>query len=318
MSATSRRELILVCLVVAFLAIGVRGLYVPSFADRHVAVSEEKYGFDVGDPGPWFSAWSLGDGQAYVLIAIDPTGRKLAEEIPEAGYRYARAGYGWLGWGFSAGQSDLVPYSLALVGALSVMGALWIAIRVRPRLGPRAWLIVLNPAVFIGFAGDTSEPLAVFVLALVLATGSVFAAAALGVVRPTYAVALWTLWKHLLSALAAAVALAVYSLVMFGLDAMQPSGGRIGLPFGAYFDHPSIWGFGLGVAAVVTIAAGVKARDWAWVVAGLFIICFGDDVLLQPINAWRAAGFLPVLWAFGLNYVIPDRSSAFRPTAPAT
>ena len=36
--------------------------------------SELRYDFDVGEPGPWFSDWSLGDGQAYVMIALDPSG----------------------------------------------------------------------------------------------------------------------------------------------------------------------------------------------------------------------------------------------------
>jgi hypothetical protein len=44
---------------------------------------------------------------------------------------------------------------------------------------------------------------------------------------------------------------------------------------------------------------GVRQRDMAWVVGGFFVLCFGGDVTVNPANAWRAAGFLPVLWAFG-------------------
>lgn len=59
----------------------------------HVEVSEQKYEFEVGEPGKWFTAWSLGDGQAYAMIAADPSGELLATNISEAGYRFARAGF---------------------------------------------------------------------------------------------------------------------------------------------------------------------------------------------------------------------------------
>ena len=190
-----RLEIILVVAIVAVVAVYVRWAYIPSFSDRHVEISEEKYDFDVGEPGPWFSAWSLGDGQAYVLIALDPTGGKLAEEIPEAGYRFARAGYGWAGWAVSLGRADFVPYALALVGAVCLVGVLALAVRMRPVLGPRSWLMVLNPALFIGFAGDTSEPMGILFLAMALAWDSWVSAIFLGVTRPTFLVALWGRWK---------------------------------------------------------------------------------------------------------------------------
>lgn len=300
-----RLEVLLVVAVVVVLSVYVRWSYIPSSSDRHVAVSEAKYDFDVGEPGPWFSAWSLGDGQAYVLIALDPSGNKLAEEIPEAGYRFARAGYGWSGWAASLGRADLVPYSLALVGALCLAGVLAVAVRMRSVLGPRSWLMVLNPALFIGFAGDTSEPMGILFLAIAIAGGSWVATLLLGVSRPTFLVGLWERWRLLLLGGAAAAALALYSLVAFGFEALIPSGGRLSLPLLAYIDYPSSWGVLLAMAAIATLSIGVLRRDWSWILAGLFVLCFGSDVLRDPVNAWRAAGFLSVMWAFGPRWRLP-------------
>ncbi|HEY6635485.1 MAG TPA: hypothetical protein VI141_07715, partial [Acidimicrobiia bacterium] len=142
MSRPNRLEVLLVAVIVIVCAFYVRWSYIPSFSDRHVAASEARFDFDVGEPGPWLSAWSLGDGQAYVLIAIDPTGEKLAAEVPEAGYRFSRAAFGWLGWALSVGQDALIPYSLLIVGLLSVVGLLAAAASLRPSLGTRAWLIL--------------------------------------------------------------------------------------------------------------------------------------------------------------------------------
>jgi hypothetical protein len=297
-----RFEIVLVVLIVLTVALYVRWDFIPVFPDRHIAGFEETYGVDVGDPGRWFSAWALGDGQAYALVGIDPTGQTLAEGIREAGYRFARAGYGWATWVVSLGQPELVPYALAIVGAMSVAAVLGLAIRLRPSLGSRVWLVVFNPALFIGFAADTSEPMGILLLVLALAGGGWWSAVLLGVTRPTFLVAMWGRWKQIALGVGSAIALGVYSLLAFGTHAMLPSGGRLGIPLLAYFEHPSVWGMFLAAAAVLTVTFGVRSRDWSWVLAGVFVLCFGVDVLRDPVNAWRAAGFLSVLWAFGPGY----------------
>jgi hypothetical protein len=169
-------------------------------------------------------------------------------------------------------------------------------------------LIVLNPALYIGFAGDTSEPLGILLLVMGIATGSWLAGAVLGVTQPTFLVAAWGRWKVVLGGFVAAVLLALYGAIVFGPALMVPDGGRIAFPLVAYLDNPSPWGFLLAGLAAITIAVGVRARDWSWVIAGLFVLCFGNDVLRDPVNAWRVAGFLPVLWAFGTNYV-PEKGA---------
>lgn len=239
--------------------------------------------------------------QAYALIAIDPSGGLLADRIHEAGYRFARAGYGWAVWAVSLGRSHMVPYALAIVGALCVAGVIAMSFRLRPRLGPRSWLMVLNPALFIGFAADTSEPMGILFLAVALAGSGLWATGLLGVTRPTFLVALWGKWRQLAVGVAAAVALAVYGFVAFGAGAMVPSGGRLALPLHAYLEHPSVLGACLALVATGTVVVGCRDRDWSWILTGIFVLCFGLDVLRDPVNAWRAAGFLPVIWAFGTN-----------------
>jgi hypothetical protein len=302
-----RIEILLVAAIVLVTAVFVRWLYIPTWADRHVSIAEERYQFEVGDPGQWFSAWSLGDGATYVLIAIDPSGEQLAAEIPEAGYRFARAGYGWAAWLLSFGQQEGVPYSLALVGALSAVGTFAVAARMRPRLGPKVWLMVLNPALFIGVAGDTSESMGILLLALALASGSWATGLLLGVTRPTFLVALWGQWRLLIPGVVTAASLGVYSLIGFGAEAMVPAGGRLSYPFYGFFEYPSIWGMMLAGVAAITVVIGFSRRDLSWVAAGAFVICFGPDVLRDPVNAWRAAGLIPVLWAFGPNFEVAGR-----------
>jgi hypothetical protein len=294
-----RLEVALVAAIVFVAGLGLRWIAIPTWADRHVAVAEEKYDFEVGQPGPWFSAWSLGDGQAYALIALDPTGDQMAAGIREAGYRFARAGYGWAAWAVSLGNDVFVPYALAVVGAAALVGVFVVAVRMRNRLGPRSWLMLLNPALFIGFAADTSEPMGILLLGLAMATGSTLAAVLLGATRPTFLVGLWQHRRSFVLGVLAAVGITLYSLVAFGAEALVPAGGRLSLPFVGYVEHLSGWGVLLASLSLGTIVIGIRRRDWSWVVAGLFVLCFGPGVVRDPVNAWRAAGLLPVLWAFG-------------------
>ena len=78
----------------------------------------------------------------------------------------------------------------------------------------------------------------------------------------------------------------------------------------------TVAGWILAVIAVATLSFGIRDRDWAWVASGLLVLCLGSDVTADPVNAWRAAGMLPVLWAFGTNYRAADEPfSAETPTS---
>jgi hypothetical protein len=297
-----RFEIVVVSLIVLATAFYVRAEYVPPWAERNLELAEEKWDLPVSDVDPWFSAWTLGDGQAYAVIASDPLGLDFGDELRDPGYRYQRAGYSWLVWAASVGQAGLIPYAMAAVGGLAVIGTLILAISLRERLGSAAWYLVLNPALYVGFAGDTAEPLAILFLGLALATSNPWAGVALGVTRPDYLLALLGRWRTFGYGVAAAALVAGYSIIRFGLDTLFPEGARLfGLPMAGYLESSSLIGWGLALLAMITLAVGVRFRNWTWAVVGLYVLCFSYTVLLDPVNAWRAAGLMPVFWAFGVR-----------------
>ncbi len=250
--------------------------------------------------GAWFSAWTLGDGQAFAVIASDPLGLEFGDDLKDPGYRYQRAGYAWLVWVGSAGQPNLIPYAMAAVGGLAVIGTLILAISLRKRQGPAAWFLVLNPALYIGFAGDTAEPLAILLLGLALASSRPWAGAALGAVRPDYLLALLGRWKTFAYGVAATALVVGYATLRFGFGSLFPPGARLfGLPLAGYFESSTLAGWILAACAVATLVIGIRYRNWTWIVVGLYVLCFSYTVLFAPVNAWRAAGLMPVLWAFG-------------------
>lgn len=297
-----RLEVVLVSLIMIVGAFYARVEYIPPFAERHVELAEEKYDLDLADPNPWFSAWAIGDGQAFAVIAADPSGMKLSEEIKEPAYRFSRAGFGWLAAFLSLGQERWIPYGMALAGVVSLVGTTVLAVVFRPRVGPRVWLLLFNPAIYLGFAGDTAEPLALLFLAYALATGSRWASAAVGMTRPSFLVAMIGRWRQLAWGGAATALILSYALIRFGLDEFIPGGGRLDLPLRGYLEHPSVFGWAVAVMAAATVVVGIRRRDWGWVISGVFTLCLGTDVLANPVNAWRAAGMLPVLWALGPGY----------------
>ena len=309
-------ELTIVVGIVLLAAFYARSEYIPPWAERNLEIAEEKWELPVSDVGPWFSAWTLGDGQAFAVIAADPLGLRFGDDLRDPGYRYQRAGYSWLGWAASAGQAKFVPYGLAFVGAVAVIGTLLLSISLRARLGPSSWFLVVNPALYIGFAGDTAEPVAILFLALSLASNAAWAAIALGVTRPDFLLAMIGRWKPLLTGIAAAGIVALYSLWHFGLGTMLPKADLLGLPFGGYLEHPTIAGGVLALAATLTFLLGVRYRNWAWMVVGAYVVCFAAVVTADPVNAWRAAGLMPVLWAFGPE-VKRDQVSDPAAEAPA-
>ena len=309
MTVDRRLEYALVVLIVVVGAFYARAEYIPPFAERHVEIAEKKYDLDVGDPGPWFSAWSIGDGQAFAVIATDPTGMKLSGEIKEPAYRFTRAGFGWLAAAASLGQETWIPYGMAIVGVVSLVGMTWVAMSLRERLGPRIWIILLNPAIYLGFAGDTAEPLGLFFLAYAMATGSIWAAAAIGVTRPSYLIGLLGRWRQVGAGALATGLILAYGLIRFGAEQFIPSGGRVDLPLRAYFEHSSVSGWMVAVIAAITLVIGIWTRDWAWIGSGLLILSLGTDVTADPVNVWRAAGMIPVLWAFGPRFQAERASS---------
>jgi hypothetical protein len=300
MQREHRLEVVIVSVIVLMAAFYVRAEYIPTYAEQHLVEASTTWDLPVSGVGKWFSAWTLGDGQAFAVIAADPLGLEFGDQLKDPGYRYQRAGYSWLVWAGSGGQRGLIPYAMAAVGGLAVIGTLILAISLRQRLGPAAWFLVLNPALYIGFAGDTAEPLAILLLGLALASSRPWAGAALGLTPPAYLLALLGRWKTFAYGVVAAALLVGYAIVRFGFESLFPEGARLfGPPLVGYLENPTLAGLALAAAAVVTAGVGVRHRNWTWVVVGLYILCFSYTVVLDPVNAWRAAGLMPVLWAFG-------------------
>jgi hypothetical protein len=50
------------------------------------------------------------------------------------------------------------------------------------------------------------------------------------------------------------------------------------------------------------VLVGLKWRDFGWLGAGALVLLLGSAVTEYPVNAFRVAGMLPVLWAFGPNF----------------
>ncbi len=296
-----RREIWLVVVAVLAIATIYRYAWIPGPWQDGLLFAEDVWRLPVAQVGKWFSAWTIGDGQAFAVIAADPLGLDQGWELSQPAFRYWRAGFGWLAWVASLGQDRWVPYGMAIVGAAAIAAAFLLAVRLRPRLGRSAWLIVLNPAIFIAFAGDTAEALAVLALAYTLATGRWWASAALGVIRPSFLIALVGRWRTLLWGALAAVALGLLWVLRFGLD-MGQYGGNFTLPYVGYMNAPSVQSIGLAILATTTLVVGLRRRDWSWVASPLLVLCFSEFLVADPANGWRAAGMLFVLWAFGPGF----------------
>lgn len=307
-----RREVWFVGGAFVFTAILYRYAWIPDAWESVLQQMERTAGLPVADVEAWFSTWAAGDGQTFALIASDPLGLDEGWQLNQPAYRYGRAGYGWLAWLASLGQEQWVPYGLAIVGVVTVGATFMLAMRLRPRLGFRAWLIVFNPAVLIAFAGDTAEGLGVFALALAMAYGHWWASAALGVIRPSFLLALIGWCRSLMWGVLSAAVLSLLLILRFGFEPGQ-YGGILVLPFSGFFEVPSVQSVGLAIVAIATIGVGLRHRNWAWVASGLVVTCFSALIVGGAHNGWRAAGMLYVLWAFGPQYRGPVTGNTGSP-----
>jgi len=295
------REIWLVGLALVVVALVYRHSWIHVSWEGPLDRIQDVVGLQVNGVGRWFSAWATGDGQAFAIMAADPLGLDEGWHLTQPGFRYLRVGFSWLVWIASLGQERWIPYAMAMVGALAIAGTFLLAARLRPALGLRAWLLVFNPAVLIGFAGDTAETVGILFLAWAIAGGSRWASAALGLIRPSYLVAL--LGRHMLVFWGAGAALTMGTLwaLRFGFDPAE-FGGSLGLPLAGYLDAPSVQAIGLLALALGTLVLGLRHRDWAWVASAVMVMCFTASVLGGAHNGWRAAGMLFVLWAFGPGF----------------
>lgn len=262
-------------------------------------------GLDVGPQTAWFATGLHGDGAVYTVIAADPFGVDVGRHLLIPSYRYSRTGYSWLAAVLVIGRENLLLLGLSLVGLISLAIVAWQAVELREILGLRAWFLLANPALYIGFVGDTAEPLAIALLTLALAHGSVWATLGLAIVRPDYLVGLLSRWRLALAGGVLGVAFRMLWVERFDDSVI---GGSVALawPLVGILEAASPVGWLVIGAGLYTVVRGIVARDLSWVASGVVVVCFSAVVYNAPVNAVRAAGLLPVLWAFGPHRIVGE------------
>ncbi|HEY7875860.1 MAG TPA: hypothetical protein VIG64_12145 [Actinomycetota bacterium] len=124
-------------------------------------------GFRFVEPGGHY------DGSFFYAIAVDPVARGEAHGlIDRSAYRYGHVGYGWAAWVLSLGQPGLVPAALLLVGLAGVAAAAAAGSLLAARFGWSPWwgglLVAFSPGLIFSVTADTSEPLALALMGLLL------------------------------------------------------------------------------------------------------------------------------------------------------
>lgn len=255
----------------------------------------------IGPKSAFFASGLDGDGATFTIVALDPLGRDKGHLLRNPSYRYMRFGYPWLAKGITLGVDDAILLGLTVVGMAAVGVTAFLASRLSESRGPWAWLLVANPALILGALRDTAEPLGVTLLTLAILSGSVWAGLALAFVRPTFLVAVAGRWRIFLIAGAVAGVSKLFWSWHFGESPLK-GGFALDWPMAGVIASPTLLGWAVIVSALITAAVGVIKRDWAWMLSGVLVICLGQVVVDTPTNAVRAAGFLPVLWAFGPGF----------------
>jgi hypothetical protein len=252
---------------------------------------ESMAGVDVGPDHDYFGNGLNGDAATITLIALDPLGADVGRSLFEPAYRYTRLAVPWMSALVTLGNPDLVLLGLSVIGLASVGGLAYLASRQRHEWGRRSWLLIANPALVQGALGDTTEAMALFLLAVSMLTGSLLLAVATGLTRGLASV------------------LAVRAVWAWRLDDTFLSGSaQIDWPLMGILENPSLLGWLVTAAGLATAVVGFWKRDLGWIAGGAFVLLFAAGPFHTPTNAVRAAGYLPVLWAFGPNWK-PSRAT---------
>jgi len=125
------------------------------------------------DPGFRFvSPAAHYDGVYYYAIARDPLAlHELHPLIDRPGYRYGHPGFGWLAWAVSLGQTGRVPDALLAINLAAVAVAAFVASVLAQAYGWSQWgglVVAFNPGIVYSVTADTSEPLALALIALAI------------------------------------------------------------------------------------------------------------------------------------------------------
>lgn len=262
---------------------------------------EDVTGVEIGPQSAFFASGLNGDGATFAIVAQDPFGEDVSEALRVRSYRYLRVGYPWLATIATLGMDQLVLLGLAVVGFLAAGMVAWVASRLHETRGAWAWLLIANPALILGVVGDTAESVALALLAVAIYSASDLIGMSVAFVRPTYLVGLARRWPVLLVGLSFAAVGKAYWSWHFG-ESLFTGGFTVTWPLSGILQAPTLLGWMVVLAGVATAVVGAVRKDLSWVISGAFVLCFGAVVLDTPTNAVRAAGYLPVLWAFGPGY----------------
>lgn len=317
-------------MAVLSIAVGYRWLSASAagLGPDHLTVFEaQPYGYDLPDwygDHPVLLPWTIGDGQAFVVLAADPLARGPLGELGIPGYRYGRVLPSLIGRLLVGGNPSLVPLALLVVNSACVVTIGYLAWRLTALWGVRSLLLAANPAIFIGYWGDTAEPLGILLvigsLGLVGRFGSTASSVLLGITRPSYATALVRRDSWWLALAAVGTALAFRILVVEALLNLETGdlSTNFTLPGLGYIDG---WSradqlsqfvmVAVASAAVLTILRGLplgmnRRFSWAFISTGLLVLLLDGGVVAGYENLLRAAGVLPLVWVTWERAADPD------------
>lgn len=275
---------------------------------------------------PMFLTWTRGDGATFFALAIDPDADEEARTLrPSPEYRMSRIGYALLVRTVSLGDEALVPYALTGVNLIAAALITIAALKLRERLGEAALLLLANPAMWIGIAFDTAEPLGLAAGLLALGywrrPAGILFGALVGVSRPSLATILPASRQGLVSLVAAGFAyLALQAWIVFGLGRdVAFTGGNLDIPLRGYLrafaDMPpasiAVAVFLAAAAVAVAVTAISRRVPTGILVASIatcaLVLTLAEWVINAPINLLRATAGLPVVAVIVFAHVRDQR-----------
>jgi hypothetical protein len=299
------------------LGVGLRWLAVEvgGFGPEDLARFKSQSGIDVPDEygkHPFFLAWSRGDGQVFVIQAVDPLVRGPGQLVHEPAYRYLRIGFPLLarlavGWNVA-----LVPIGFVIVNGVAIMALGGLVGWKYPDWGSSA-AAAAHPGCRAGFVYDSAEVVGTLAVLLVVlfARYSGWWGVLVGLIRPSYLTGVFLSrgWKATTATtVIAAVAVQMAVVVALGLPWDTAGAGNLTFPLVGYVvawpDQTAptrIVSLLIATVAGLTLVATWRSRSshrWAIAAAssaGLALI-LSELVVSNPGNLLRAAGMLAFVW----------------------
>jgi len=339
--------LLRIVVVVAAVGLGfvVKDLSTQSFGPAAIQrYSAQPYGvpIDTEDMSKLHSRWALGDGQAYVTIAADPTAEGPVQNLDLPGYRMARIGWSMVIRAFAWGDNDRLPQAVTIAG-LASYGALAVcATRLVPTWGYRALLLLVTPGVLIALVQGTAEILGVLLLVFAISGRRPWATASagvlLGITRPSYATALPAArnpWLPLVGASAGA-ALILQGYLVFGLGLERVGFTRLPVDWpGVGYVKALAPSDGSGIAIMNTLIGlilvaslgfiGLRrggdatiGRRFAFIATAVLVLCLPAGAIIQQGSYLRVTGAAMVLLIMPMTDLSNSMTVAASPESRPT